>query len=81
MEGGNITVVEPSRIRVSPPKPRATAAETQRFRETVKVGDYSSAGLVVEVKAPVVKVQTSGGERWFRIDELEAPYKPVKNKK
>ena len=29
--------------------------------------------MVVEVKKPLVKIQTSQSERWFRIDQIHAP--------
>jgi hypothetical protein len=65
MEGGNV----PAEDAFVPP----TRAQTQRLRETIKVGDYCSEGLVVEVKRPLVKVQSPrGGERWFRIDAISA---------
>lgn len=81
VEGGNVTIVDGTRLPIRPARIPATPAETKQFRETLKVGDYSNAGLVVEVKSPVVKVQTDRGERWYRIDELEAPSKPALRKK
>jgi hypothetical protein len=38
------------------------------------VGDRTDKGLIIEVNAPIVKVQTQTGERWFEAEEL----KPVK---
>lgn len=38
-----------------------------------KVGDVTSQGLVIEVKPPIVKLQTEQGERWLRMDSLPPP--------
>lgn len=71
MEGGNVRIVGEGES--TPVIVRATAAQTKRFRETIKVGDDSSEGLVIEVKRPIVKIQTNRGQRWFRIDEIAPP--------
>jgi hypothetical protein len=42
-----------------------------RFRKSIKVGDMSALGLVIEVKKPLVLIQPDKGEnRWHRIDDL-----------
>ena len=48
-------------------KRRARAATA--FRAQMKVGDESNCGLVVEVKRPIVKIQTQVGELWLKIDK------------
>jgi len=45
---------------------------TVHFRQALQPGDDSHCGLVVEVKKPVVRVQTMIGEYWLRIDQLYA---------
>lgn len=40
------------------------------FRRTVRVGNDSHCGLVIELKRPLVKVQTIAGERWFKISQI-----------
>lgn len=41
---------------------------TAQFRQSLQPGDESHCGLVVEVKKPLVKLQTMIGEYWLRID-------------
>ena len=36
----------------------------------LKPGDIVKQGLVIEVKGEIAKVQTSQGERWFRLIDL-----------
>jgi hypothetical protein len=45
---------------------------TDHFRQALQPGDDSHCGLVVEVKKPLVKLQTMIGEYWLRIDQLYA---------
>lgn len=40
------------------------------FRRIVKVGDDSHCGLVIELKRPLIKIQTIAGERWFKISQI-----------
>ena len=40
------------------------------FRKSVKVGDDSNCGLVVEVKAPIISVQTQIGVQWLKIAQI-----------
>lgn len=41
-----------------------------KFRTTIKAGDDTHCGLVIEVKKPIVKIQTSIGERWLKINQV-----------
>ena len=45
---------------------------TTALRESVKVGDVSHCGLVIEVKAPIAKIHTRYGEHWLQIAQLYA---------
>jgi hypothetical protein len=57
-----------------PPIPAESASQpdpVSKFRDALRIGDRSTAGLVIDVKPPIAKVQTATGERWFRIDELQ----------
>lgn len=63
-----LTVRAPAVEVKGPPAPRASPLSL--FRERLKIGDRTSAGLVIEVRPPIARVQTDRGERWFRIDEL-----------
>ena len=55
----------------------AAAADTPQsdatadFRKRLKIGDRTSAGLVIDIKPPIARIQTATTERWFRIDELQ----------
>lgn len=49
------------------------ASVIENFRKTVKVGDYCSIGLIVEIKPPLANIQTSNGMQWIRLDELMPP--------
>lgn len=40
------------------------------FRKNISIGDDSHCGLVIEVKKPIVKIQTVSGEKWFKIKQL-----------
>lgn len=42
----------------------------EAFRKNLKVGDKTSHGLVVEVKAPIALIQKEQTTKWIRIDEL-----------
>jgi hypothetical protein len=44
-----------------------------RFRETIAAGEQTHCGMVIEVKLPIVKVQTMVGEKWFRAPQLYPP--------
>ncbi|MFO1305069.1 MAG: hypothetical protein U1F54_15140 [Burkholderiales bacterium] len=45
--------------------------EQKRFRASLKTGDDSNCGLVVEVRTPIAKVQTETGERWLKVERLQ----------
>ena len=40
------------------------------FRKTLKTGDVSHCGLVIEVTPPIAKVQSMIGEVWIKIEQL-----------
>jgi hypothetical protein len=42
-----------------------------KFQKNLKIGDYTSNGLVIDVKPPIAKVQIGDSERWYRIDTLK----------
>ncbi|MBI3775812.1 MAG: sel1 repeat family protein [Gammaproteobacteria bacterium] len=50
---------------------RINSART--LRKTLKVGDETHCGLVVEVKSPIVKIQTKIGEHWIKIEQVYPP--------
>ena len=41
-----------------------------RFRSTMKAGDETNCGLVIEVKGEIVQIQTSRSTKWVRKEEL-----------
>ena len=43
------------------------------FRKSLKSGVSSNCGLVIEVKPPIVKIQTQIGELWIRLDQSYPP--------
>ncbi|MDO8437575.1 MAG: hypothetical protein Q7S69_05370 [Nitrosomonadaceae bacterium] len=44
-------------------------------KSEIKVGTKTDKGLVIEVKLPVVRVQTKGDVQWFRVDDLSPEIK------
>ena len=44
--------------------------EATLFRKIIKSGDDSHCGLVIEVKKPIVKVQTMAGEKWLKLTQI-----------
>jgi hypothetical protein len=52
-----------------PPEPSPGAQQAQ-FRQSLKVGTETHCGLVIEVRPPIVKVQTMIGERWLKVAQL-----------
>lgn len=52
---------------------RETEARNISFRKTMKAGDESHCGLIVEVKKPIVQVQTMIGPMWLKINQLYVP--------
>jgi hypothetical protein len=51
-------------------KDKKPAFDYKPFRTSLKEGDSTHCGLVIEVKKVVVKVQTIVGEHWFKINQL-----------
>jgi len=47
--------------------------EAEKFRQKLAVGDQTHCGMVIELKRPIVKVQTFDGEKWFRVAQLFPP--------
>ena len=43
---------------------------TNAFRAKVKLGDESHCGMIIDLKLPLVKVQTMVGERWYRLEQI-----------
>lgn len=59
--------------RLAQEKERQLAAvqqTTERLRKHLKIGDDTNCGLVIEVKPPIVKIQTMNGEYWMRIEQV-----------
>lgn len=44
-------------------------------KSAIKVGTKTDKGLVIEVKLPVVKIQTKDTVRWFRVDDISPEIK------
>lgn len=73
------------RMELEGPKP---PTEFQKkiieFRSQIKLGDESHCGMIIEVKQPLVKIQSIIGERWFKIEQIYpahgAPCNFVNNK-
>ena len=51
-------------------KDSAYRTQVDSFRASLKPGDKTDQGLVIEVKAPIVRVQRPQGEHWVRVEEL-----------
>ena len=68
------TVMDPTPAAAAPAL--APHDPISSFRDNLKMGDRTSAGLVIELRPPIARVQTSTNERWFRIDELNPPRLP-----
>ena len=45
-------------------------ANVASFRNQLKVGDFTNYGMVVEIKRPIIKVQTIFGEHWYNTKQL-----------
>lgn len=45
-------------------------AEFAAWRKKMQPGTESHCGMVIEVKAPLAKVQTAIGEKWFKVDTI-----------
>ena len=51
-------------------KDSAYRTQVDSFRASLKPGDRTDQGLVIEVKAPIVRVQREKGDHWLRVEEL-----------
>ena len=51
-------------------KDSAYRTQVDSFRASLKPGDKTDQGLVIEVKAPIVRVQRPQGDHWVRVEEL-----------
>ena len=51
-------------------KDSAYRTQVDSFRASLKPGDRTDQGLVIEVKAPIVRVQRPQGDHWLRVEEL-----------
>ena len=51
-------------------KDSAYRTQVDSFRASLKPGDKTDQGLVIEVKAPIVRVQRAQGDHWLRVEEL-----------
>ena len=51
-------------------KDSAYRTQVDSFRAALKPGDKTDQGLVIEVKAPIVRVQRPQGDHWLRVEEL-----------
>ena len=49
------------------------------FRAILTTGTDAHCGMVIEVKKPLVKVQTTIGEKWFRSNQMYPPGGPTCN--
>lgn len=52
---------------------KKTSARIASFRKKLAPGVDSHCGMVIEVKSPLVKVQTSIGEKFFRAEQIFPP--------
>jgi len=43
---------------------------TTEFRSKVKLGDESHCGMIIDLRQPLIKVQTKVGEKWFRLEQI-----------
>jgi|SRR6185503_10125518 hypothetical protein len=82
--GKECVMVQKQRLTVAPsarPASNATPAtqyakdaayrtQVDSFRASLKPGDKTDQGLVIEVKAPIVRVQRPHGDHWVRVEEL-----------
>jgi TPR repeat protein len=48
----------------------AIKKKQQKFQAKIKAGDDTHCGMIIEVKKPVVKIQTMVGGKWFKITQL-----------
>ncbi|QSV45408.1 WG repeat-containing protein [Geobacter benzoatilyticus] len=50
-------------------KPSTLSTNTNIY----KPGDLTHCGMVIEVKPPIIKIQTMIGERWMKLDQIHPP--------
>ena len=43
------------------------------FRKGLRVGDDSNCGMIIDIKPPIIKIQTQIGEKWIRLDQVYPP--------
>lgn len=48
-------------------------AEEKAWRKHLTLGSDTHCGMVVEIRQPLIKVQTAIGEKWFRLEQLKPP--------
>ena len=53
--------------------PAKVKAEESEWRKHVVLGSDTHCGMIVDMRLPLVKVQTTIGEKWFKLGELEPP--------
>ncbi len=46
----------------------------EHFRQTLSTGAETHCGMIIEVKKPIVKIQTMDGEKWFRAEQVFPPH-------
>jgi hypothetical protein len=52
---------------------QAREAAANDFRSKLGIGDETHCGMVVEMKLPIVKVQSPAGEKWLKLAQLFPP--------
>lgn len=45
-------------------------AQLTTWRAGLRIGDQTNLGMIIEIKRPIVKIQTFLGERWININQL-----------
>ena len=45
----------------------------QDFRAKLKVSDNTHCGMIIEIKKPLMKIQTMAGDKWFKVDKIFPP--------
>jgi TPR repeat protein len=45
----------------------------QDFRAKLKAGDNTHCGMVIEIRRPLLKIQTMAGDKWFKVDKIFPP--------
>lgn len=51
-------------------KKKLELARVEMWRKKIQLGSDTHCGMVIDTKAPLVKVQTSIGEKWFKLMQL-----------